>query len=124
MIMYNKLKEEDKINLRDVWGDLGHKQPYALWAYRMCVKPSWVEEGKDYGLLPTSSGNKEYWVTVEQARDLGMMATTDVGAVLRAHYISSERALISNGVTLPQSTILENLQAIKEAKPKLYLVKN
>lgn len=97
------LKGSDRVLLRDVWKELGSKRVYRAWAEYYLPG---FQENIEYGVF-TKSGNNlpqggrpqvDHWVTVDTAKQLGMMQRTDKGREIRQYFLECEKLVYENGL--------------------------
>lgn len=89
------LQENNKVNLRDLWKELGIKTEFRHYVKRTVI-PYGFEEGYDYEVVETVSGKtiqKDYIITLDMAKELCMIAKTNKGKLVRKYFIEVEKQM-------------------------------
>lgn len=111
------------VNMRDVWAFLESKQQFANWIQKRLNNYGYLE-GIDYIFNkviknPKKAGApiKEYYCTIEVAKELGMLEGNDRGRLIRRYYIGCEELAKKNN--LNTQTVLDKLlQDVEDLKAK------
>ncbi len=90
-----KIYQGRLVNARELWQFLEIKTPFNNWAARSIVK-HFKEDEDFYAKMHKSTGgrpSKEYYVTLNTAKQLAMMAKTPKGEEARMYFIKCEETL-------------------------------
>ena len=79
----------ETVNAREIWKYVESKQDFSTWIKARIKKYGFVE-GEDYLTLHKKMERqilKEYHVSIDMAKELGMVEHNDKGREVRAHFI-------------------------------------
>lgn len=114
-----RIEEKDgkqTVSARELWTKLEVKAQFANWFERMCEYG--FEENKDYTVLKNEQGvkdgvinknvknsggrpTKEYYISVEMAKELCMIQRSEIGKKFRLYFIECEKMLQEKVVISP-----------------------
>ena len=107
-----QLSGNEKISLRDVWEQLKIRKHFTQWAKKNLKL---FKENEDFGSfnlnLKRETGAtvlKEYWVTVDTAKQICMLSRTEEGRRVRRYFIECEKLLHANELE-PQTSCTPRL---------------
>lgn len=97
-----RLTGKEKVLLRDIWEQLDVQKQFTDWAKQNLRI---FEENHDFGSfhlkVKRETGGcvlREFWVTVEVAKEICMMSRTDEGKRVRQYFIECERLVHEHGL--------------------------
>jgi phage anti-repressor protein len=97
-----RLTGDQKVLLRDIWKQLRVQKHFADWANQNLAI---FNENEDFGSfhlkVKRETGGttlKEYWVTINTAKELCMLSRTEEGKKVRQYFIECERLVYEHGL--------------------------
>jgi len=112
-----KIYQGNVIDARELWQFLEIKTPFNDWVRRSILK-HFKEDVDFYANLRKSTGgrpSKEYFLTIDTAKKLAMMAKTPKGDQARDYFIQCEKTLLA----LASNKRLEAFLKLETTKEKL-----
>lgn len=114
----------DAVNARDLWVFVDSKQQFADWIKNRISQWKFLE-GTDFTVHKFMNGRSsviDYYISVEMAKELGMLEDNDQGRQIRRWFISREeklRTVESAGITLDVNNPTSVLQIAGALAQKL-----
>lgn len=117
---------DEKVSLRAVWEELGYKKLFNQWISRNITKN--FKENEDFGILipedqksKRGRPRKDYWVTVDTAKKIAMMANTTKGSEVREYFLNCERLVYDKGLEgeLPSTPALVSPEFLRQLADEL-----
>jgi len=123
-IFGQKIESQDGVNARDLWCFLEVKDKFANWIQRSIKKNDFVE-GIDYVRFPDSGSERrigsehkiEYYVSLDMAKHLGMLQSTQKGKEIRNYFLDCEKiakAAIENAFRQRERQITKEWKQARE----------
>ena len=121
-------KEIETVSARDIHRELKSKKDFSNWV-KLRIKQGGFQEDIDYIVFTQKGENplggrpiKEYYISVDMARHLGMMERNEQGKKVRQYFIDIEKEQFKpEPLAIPQQTTTNRLADIREAASLLEL---
>lgn len=114
-----KIYKGNLVDARELHHFLESKRDFSNWITQRINRYGFID-GEDFttNLLKSTGGrpSKEYYLTLDMAKELAMVENNDKGRQARRYFIEAEQALVQ----LRQNQRLESFLKLEESKEKFY----